>query len=93
MQYLATVHDGSEHELGNGYWTCNVVATEVGDSKIVPLVSRLYSADAPEFISENRELLTHFPQLFSKTSRKTTEQLARMASIDDMKSRISGKRM
>jgi len=58
MQYLATVHDGSEHELGNGYWTCNVVATEVGDSKIVPLVGRLYSADAPEFVSENHEILT-----------------------------------
>jgi hypothetical protein len=58
MQYLATVHDGSEHELGNGYWTCNVVAAEVGDSKIVPLVGRLYSADAPEFVSENHEILT-----------------------------------
>jgi len=58
MQYLAMVHDGSEHELGNGYWTCNVVAAEVGDSKIVPLVGRLYSADAPEFVSENHEILT-----------------------------------
>jgi hypothetical protein len=58
MQYLATVHDGSEHELGNGYWTCNVVAAEVGDSKIVPLVGRLYSADAPEFVSENQEILS-----------------------------------
>ena len=58
MQYLATVHDGSEHELGNGYWTCNVVGAEVGDSKIVPLVNRLYSADAPEFVSENHELLS-----------------------------------
>jgi len=58
MQYLATVHDGSEHELGNGYWTCNVVAAEVEDSKIVPLVGRLYSADAPEFVSENHELLS-----------------------------------
>jgi len=57
MQYLATVRDGSEDELGNGYWTCNVVGTEVEGSTIVPLVGRLYSARAPEFISENHEIL------------------------------------
>ena len=58
MQYLATVHDGSEDELGNGYWTCNVVGTEVEGSSIVPLVGRLYSAQAPGFLSENHEILT-----------------------------------
>jgi len=58
MQYLATVHDGSEDELGNGYWTCNVVGTEVEGSTIVPLVGRLYSAQAPGFLSENHEILT-----------------------------------
>ncbi|MEW6715564.1 MAG: hypothetical protein AB1306_10800 [Nitrospirota bacterium] len=58
MQYLATVHDGSEDELGNGYWTCNVVATEGEGSTIVPLVGRLYSAEAPAFVSENHEILT-----------------------------------
>jgi hypothetical protein len=57
MQYLARVHDGSENELGNGYWTCNVVATEIDGSTIVPLVGRLYSAKAPEFIGENGEIL------------------------------------
>jgi len=58
MQYIATVHDGSEGELGNGYWTCNVLATEVDGSKMVPLVGRLYSAESPEFVSENREILS-----------------------------------
>ena len=57
MQYLATVHDSSEGELASGYWTCNVVATEVDGSKIVPLVGRLYSAESPEFVSENVEIL------------------------------------
>ena len=55
MQYLAKVHDGSEHEIGNGYCPCNVVATEVGDDRILPLVGRLYSADAPEFVGENHD--------------------------------------
>lgn len=58
MQYLGTVRDGSEGELCNGYWTCNVVATEVDGNRIVPLVGRLYSAEAPEFVSENDEILT-----------------------------------
>lgn len=58
MQYLATVHDGSEDELGNGYWTCNVVGTEVEGSTLVPMVGRLYSAEAPGFVSENHEILT-----------------------------------
>ena len=58
MQYLGRVRDGSEDELGNGYCTCNVVGTEVAGSSIVPLVGRLYSAQAPEFISENHEILT-----------------------------------
>lgn len=58
MQYLGKVRDGSEDEIGNGYWTCNVVATEVEGSAIVPLVGRLYSCESPEFVSENREILT-----------------------------------
>jgi hypothetical protein len=70
MQYLATVHDGSENELGNGYWTCNVVATEVDGSTVVPLVGRLYSAEAPGFVSENRELLTVMDMVAEATKKR-----------------------
>jgi hypothetical protein len=70
MQYLAKVHDGSEEEIGNGYWTCNVVATEVDDNKIVPLVGRLYSADAPEFVSENHEILTVVDMVAGATNKR-----------------------
>jgi hypothetical protein len=70
MQYLAKVHDGSEEEIGNGYWTCNVVATEVDDNKIVPLVGRLYSADAPEFVSENHEILTVMEMVAGATAKR-----------------------
>ncbi len=70
MQYLAKVHDGSEDEIGNGYWTCNVVATEVDDNKIVPLVGQLYSADAPEFVSENHEILTVMDMVAGTTSKR-----------------------
>jgi len=57
MQYLSGVHDGSENEVGNGYWLCKVVATDIEGSTIVPLMGQLYSITAPGFISENKEIL------------------------------------
>jgi len=57
MEYLATVRDGSTGELVDGYWTCNVIACEEGEQRIVPLYQTLYSADAPGFESENAEIL------------------------------------
>jgi hypothetical protein len=70
MQYLATVRDGSEGELGKGYWTCNVIGTEVDGNRIVPLVGRLYSAEAPEFVSENDEILTVVDMVAGSTSKR-----------------------
>jgi hypothetical protein len=57
MEYLAKVRDASAKELGLGYWVDTVVGTENGSSEIVPLVHRLYSQDADDFVSENHELL------------------------------------
>ena len=57
MEYLARVRDGSKKELADGYWICQVVGADCGESKIIPLYSELYSQEAPDFISENREIL------------------------------------
>jgi len=57
MEYLATVRDGSEHELGNGYWTLHIAGTELDSNKITPLYQRLWSCEAPGFVSENEEIL------------------------------------
>jgi hypothetical protein len=57
MEYLATVRDGSAHDLAQGYWTLHVIGTEVGSTRMVPLYQRLYSAQAPGFVSENEEIL------------------------------------
>lgn len=57
MQYLSTVRDGSAHDLGNGYWTLHIVGTELESNKIVPLYQRLWSCTAPDFESENEEIL------------------------------------
>lgn len=58
MEYLARVRDGSEGKLADGYWLCQVVAVECGGNEIVPLVNHLWSQNAPEFKSENAEVLS-----------------------------------
>ena len=67
MEYLATVRDGSENELGEGYWLCPVVAAEVGSAEITPLAIRLWSQEAPDFTSENDELLSLVRHVLSAT--------------------------
>ena len=57
MEYLAPVHDGSAGEVHAGYWLCDITGAEVNGSEIVPLYQKLYSAEAPEFSSENAEVL------------------------------------
>jgi len=52
MEYLAGVHDGSEQgEIVNGYWTNQVIASEVGSTEITPLHYSLYSQASPDFTS------------------------------------------
>lgn len=58
MQYLADVRDASEKTIGKGYWMCDVVGCEVGSNEITPLVQELWSQNAPDFISENKQVLS-----------------------------------
>ena len=57
MPYLATVRDGSTGELVAGYWACVAVACEPDQRRVIPIHLRLWSADAPDFQSENTQLL------------------------------------
>jgi len=57
MPYLATVRDGSTGELVSGYWACVAVACEPEQRRVIPIHLRLWSADAPDFDSENTQLL------------------------------------
>lgn len=57
MECLATVRDASEKEKGQGYWVDTVVGARPDSSEIIPLVHRLYSQNAEDFVSENHELL------------------------------------
>ncbi len=57
MPYLARVRDGSTGELVPGYWGCVAIACDPGKRKVIPLHQRLWSAKAPDFESENAQLL------------------------------------
>ena len=67
MEYLATVRDGSEKVIGRGYWLCPVVGAEVGSAEITPLAQRLWSQEAPDFVSENQEVLSLVHQVLQAT--------------------------
>jgi hypothetical protein len=56
MPFLGRVRDGSTGQIVNGYWSCLAVACEVGKRRMLPLHHRLWSARAPNFVSENHQL-------------------------------------
>lgn len=63
MEYLATIHDGSRGELAEGYWLCMIAAAELDGRRVVPLYQSLYSAEAPDFVSENHQILRGIDQV------------------------------
>ncbi len=57
MEHLCRVRDGSDGSIKPGYWTMQVVATDLEAAQLVPLYQKLYSSDAPQFESENDEVM------------------------------------
>lgn len=56
-EHLAEVRDGSEEKITKGYWTVRVMGAEVERVKTIALYQPLYSQNAPDFISENEEVV------------------------------------
>jgi len=56
MEHLCRVHDGSEHEIGEGYWLCKAVAADIEHKKVISLYLEAYSQEAQDFKSENHQL-------------------------------------
>jgi len=56
MENLCKVHDGSAHEIGEGYWLCKAVAADTDHKKVIPLYLEAYSQKAHDFKSENDQL-------------------------------------
>ncbi len=57
MPFLARIHDGSRKELANGYSGCMPMACRPGERTTVPLHLRMWSSEAPDFVSENHQIL------------------------------------
>ncbi len=57
MEYLCGIHDGSENEVGNGYWLCKCVAADIEHRHVIPLFCEAWSQEAEGFKSENDQLL------------------------------------
>lgn len=70
MEHLADVRDGSEKSIGRGYWLCEVVGAEVGSAQITPLAQRLWSQEAPDFVSENEQILELVDAVLRQTERR-----------------------
>jgi hypothetical protein len=56
MQYLGGIYDGSQNEVGNGYWLCKCVAADIEHTRVIPLYCEGYSQQARGFLGENEQL-------------------------------------
>lgn len=56
MDCLAKVWDGSEKEVGQGYWIVEVIGANVDEEELIPVYSELYSQRAKGFESENEQM-------------------------------------
>jgi hypothetical protein len=70
MEHLAEVRDGSEDKISRGYWTVRVIGAEVERVKIIPLYEHLYSQNAPDFVSENQEILRAVESVRRRTGHR-----------------------
>jgi hypothetical protein len=58
MEYLAKVRDGSEDgTVVNGYWTTQIIGAHLNENEVLPLYYELYSQNAPDFKSENGQII------------------------------------
>jgi hypothetical protein len=71
MEYLALVRDGSTGETrSNGYWLIDVLGAEVEGEDLIPLYGELYSQEAKEFRSENRQILNAMDRVMEGIGQK-----------------------
>lgn len=70
MPYLGRVRDGSSGELANGYWCGVALAAEPKSRKVIPLLQQLWSAEAPDFLSENAQLLQMIDTIAAATDKR-----------------------
>jgi len=57
MENLCKVKDGSKHEKSDGYWLCQVVASNMNDNDVVPMYNEAFSHKAKGFESMNKQII------------------------------------
>jgi len=70
MEHIATIRDGSEKSLGNGYWALSVIGAEREKTSLVPLYGSLWSHKSPDYRSENIELRRAIWRVSRATEKK-----------------------
>lgn len=64
MEYIARIRDGSEKEIGDGYWLCKAVASDIEQKRVIPLYFEAYSQKSPDFKSENDQIIKCIDSIF-----------------------------
>jgi hypothetical protein len=72
MEYLAPVRDGSKDVIGQGYWMCQAIATNIDGSNIIPLTSVLSSSEDPQNYGENNIILSMVEKIYLETGYNGT---------------------
>ena len=62
MKGLDRVYDVSEHDIGTGYWLCNVADGGEDGELVVPAYSELFSLEA-EHTSENTKIIASMQEV------------------------------
>ncbi len=57
MENLCKVKDGSKHEKSDGYWLCQVVASNMHDNDVIPMYNEAFSHEADDFESMNKQIV------------------------------------
>jgi len=70
MENIAPVRDGSTGEIKNGYSLLHVTAADVKGEIMVPMYMILYSSEAKDFVSENKEIIKAIDLIKSYISNK-----------------------
>jgi len=70
MEYLTQVYDGSTGQITSGYWLLKVIGAELDEVRVTPLYEHLYSHIAPDFRSENTEILKAVDMVSKHTEKR-----------------------
>jgi hypothetical protein len=71
MEYLALVRDGSTGETkSRGYWLLDILGADVEGEDLIPLYGELYSQEAHNFRSENRQILDAIDRVMEGIGQK-----------------------